>query len=195
MKTIQLPLFPLHTVLFPGGPLPLRIFEARYLDMVSQCMQTDSGFGVCMIRHGREVGETASTENMGVVARIVDWHQRHDGLLGITAIGEQRFRIASVRIQDNQLAVAKVELLGSAPSIELPDRYLPLVDMLMRLIDSAGHHYASLPRHYADASWVSYRLLELLPIEMVQKQLFLEMDDPLMRLEELYQMLEGMQVV
>ena len=104
MKTIQLPLFPLHTVLFPGGPLPLRIFEARYLDMVSQCLQEDSGFGVCMIRHGREVGEPASTENMGVVARIVDWHQRHDGLLGITAIGEQRFRIASVRIQDNQLA-------------------------------------------------------------------------------------------
>jgi Lon protease-like protein len=195
MKTIQLPLFPLHTVLFPGGPLPLRIFEARYLDMVSQCLQTDSGFGVCMIRHGREVGEPASTENMGVVARIIDWHQRHDGLLGITAIGEQRFRIASVRIQDNQLAVAKVELLGSDPSIELPDRYLPLVDMLMRLIESAGHHYASLPRHYADANWVSYRLLELLPIEMGQKQFFLEMDDPVARLEELYQMLEGMQVV
>jgi Lon protease-like protein len=132
---------------------------------------------------------------MGVVARIIDWHQRHDGLLGITAIGEQRFRIASVRIQDNQLAVAKVELLGGAPSIELPDRYLPLVDMLMRLIESAGHHYASLPRHYADANWVSYRLLELLPIEMGQKQFFLEMDDPLARLEELYQMLEGMQVV
>lgn len=195
MKTIQLPLFPLHTVLFPGGPLPLRIFEARYLDMVSQCLQTDTGFGVCMIREGREVGESASTENLGVVARIIDWHQRHDGLLGITTIGEQRFRIASVRIQENQLAVAKVELLGNDPPIELPDRYLPLVDMLMRLIESAGHHYASLPRHYADASWVSYRLVELLPIEMRKKQLFLEMDDPLARLEELYQMLEGMQVV
>ncbi len=195
MKTIQLPLFPLHTVLFPGGPLPLRIFETRYLDMVSQCLRNDSGFGVCMIRHGREVGEPASTEETGVVARITDWHQRHDGLLGITAIGQQRFRIASVRVQANQLAVAKVELLGNDSSIELPDRYLPLVDMLMRLIDSAGHHYANLPRHYADANWVSYRLVELLPIEMKQKQLFLEMEDPLARLEELYQMLEGMQVV
>ena len=173
----------------------MRIFEARYLDMVSQCLQHDSGFGVCLIRHGREVGESASTENMGVVARITDWHQRHDGLLGITTVGEQRFRIASVRVQDNQLAVARVELLGSDPSIELPDKYLPLVDMLMRLIESAGHHYASVPRHYADASWVSYRLVELLPIEMPRKQLFLEMDDPLARLEELYRMLEGMQVV
>ncbi len=195
MNTIQIPLFPLHTVLFPGGPLPLRIFEARYLDMVSQCLQTDSGFGVCMISHGREVGAPASTENMGVVARIADWHQRHDGLLGITAIGVQRFRIASVKVQDNQLTVARVELLENDPVIELPDRYLPMVDMLMRLIDSAGHHYASLPRHYGDAGWVSYRLLELLPIEMKQKQLFLEMDDPIARLEELFQMLEGMQVV
>jgi len=195
MKTIQLPLFPLHTVLFPGGPLPLRIFEARYLDMVSQCLQTDSGFGVCMIHHGKEVGEAAITVEMGVVARIVDWHQRHDGLLGITAIGERRFKVASVRTQANHLAIAKVELMDDDPGMELPDRYLPLVDMLRRLIESAGHHYESLPRRFADASWVSYRLIELLPIEMNQKQLFLEMDDPIARLEQLYNMLEGMQVV
>ena len=148
-----------------------------------------------MIHHGKEVGEPAVTVETGVVARIVDWDQRHDGLLGITAIGERRFRLVSVHTGNNQLAIAKVELLDDDPDMELPDRYLPLVDMLRRLIETAGHHYASLPRRFADASWVSYRLVELLPIEMSQKQLYLEMDDPLARLEQLYQMLEGMQVV
>jgi len=195
MATLQLPLFPLHTVLFPGGPLPLRIFEARYLDMVSQCLQADSGFGVCMIEHGKEVGEPARTVNIGVVARIVDWHQRSDGLLGITVIGEQRFSLSDVKVQSNQLSIATVELLEDKKDIAMPERFLSLVDVLKRLLDSADNLYADLARQFKDANWVSYRLVELLPIEMKQKQFFLEMDDPVERLGQLYQMLEGMQVV
>jgi Lon protease-like protein len=195
MSTIQLPLFPLHTVLLPGGPLPLRIFEARYLDMVSQCLQTDSGFGVCMIEHGKEVGEPASTVKMGVLARIVDWHQRSDGLLGITVMGTQRFILSSVEVQSNKLSMATVELLDDKTHVAMPERFLSLVDVLKRLLDGAGPVYADLPRQFNDAGWVSFRLVELLPIEMKQKQLFLEMDDPVERLELIYQMLEGMQVV
>jgi len=195
MKTIQLPLFPLHTVLLPGGPLPLRIFEARYLDMVSQCLKQESGFGVCMIHHGKEVGQAAVTVEMGVVARIIDWNQRRDGLLGITVIGEQRFRLDSVSTQANQLTIANVELLDDIQSTDFPERYIPLVDILKRLMASAGEHYTNIPKHFSDASWVSYRLVELLPIEMNQKQRFLEMDDPLVRLEQISNMLEGMQVV
>lgn len=195
MSTIQLPLFPLHTVLFPGGPLPLRIFEARYLDMVSQCLKTDSGFGVCMIEKGKEVGEPARTVNTGVLARIVDWHQRNDGLLGITVMGEQRFDIIDVTVQANRLSVATVELLSEHDNISLPERYLSLVSVLKKLLASAGDLYADLPKQYRDAGWVSCRLVELLPIEMKQKQLFLEMDDPLERLEQIHQMLEGKQVV
>ena len=90
---IQIPLFPLGTVLFPGGPLPLRIFEPRYLDMVSDCLRNDKAFGVCLIKDGREVGEPAQPFDVGTMAKIVDWDRTDDGLLAITALGTSRFRI------------------------------------------------------------------------------------------------------
>jgi Lon protease-like protein len=89
-------------VLFPGGPLPLRIFEARYLDMISRCLKTDTPFGVLLIRDGDETG-AARTHTVGTLARIVDWYQGSDGLLGVTAAGEQRFRLLDVGIQPDGL--------------------------------------------------------------------------------------------
>lgn len=195
MTRLTLPLFPLNTVLFPEGPLPLRIFETRYLDMVSQCLQTNSGFGVCLIKQGKEVGGSATTVDTGVVAKIVDWHQRHDGLLGISTIGQQRFKVNSVSLGANRLVMADITLLPMESPVELPDEYLHLVDVLRRLIDSAGHHYTNLTKRYADAGWVANRLVELLPIEMAHKQLFLEMDEPLKKLQLLSEMLDGKQVV
>ncbi len=194
MNTVQLPLFPLYTVLFPGGPLPLRIFEPRYLDMISQCLKTDTGFGVVLIREGREVGEAAVPHTVGTVAQIVDWHMRHDGLLGVTAVGGRRFRIASVQVQPNQLSVAKAELLPEDPSDAVPAEYLPLVDLLRRLIDQAGHHYTSLPPRFADAGWVGCRLAELLPLGRARKQMLLQLDDPLQRLAQLFDLLEGLEI-
>jgi len=194
MNTVRLPLFPLHTVLFPGGPLPLRIFEPRYLDMISDCLKTNSGFGVVLIREGREVGEAATPHVVGTVAHIVDWHMRHDRLLGITAVGGRRFRIASVQVQPNQLSVAKAELLPEEAMASVPADYLPLVDLLRRLIDQAGHHYTSLPARFGDAGWVGCRLAELLPIGMARKQALLQLDDPVQRLEKLFELLEGLEI-
>jgi hypothetical protein len=194
MNTVRLPLFPLHTVLFPGGPLPLRIFEPRYLDMVSACLKTETGFGVVLIREGREVGEAATPHVVGTVAHIVDWHMRHDRLLGITAVGGRRFRIASVQVQPNQLSVAKAELLPEDPPASVPADYLPLVDLLRRLIDQAGHHYTTLPARFGDAGWVGCRLAELLPIGMARKQVLLQLDDPIQRLEQLFELLEGLEI-
>jgi len=195
MSTIQLPLFPLYTVLFPGGPLPLKIFETRYLDMISQCLKDETDFGVCLIQEGGEVGRAANTVSVGVTARIIDWKQRPDGLLGITVVGEQRFRVQSVKVQKDQLAIAEMELLPPCPSLALPDEYQSLVEILKHLMAQIEGQYANLPRLYDDASWVSYRLLELLPVELQHKQEFLETDDPLLRLQRLQDMLEGMQVV
>lgn len=183
MSETEIPLFPLHTVLFPGGPLPLRIFETRYIDMVSACMKSSTGFGVCLIREGKEVGAAASTHDVGTVALIQDWHQRHDGLLGITVRGEQRFELCSVRVQSDQLCWAKVDLLAPEPPMQVPARHLVLVDVLRRTLDSIGSHYAQMPTHYADASWVGYRLAELLPLKLSQKQYFLQIDDPVQRLD------------
>jgi Lon protease-like protein len=195
MNTVRTPLFPLHTVLFPGGPLPLRIFESRYLQMISDCLKTDSGFGVCLISAGREVGEAAETYEVGTLARITDWNMRQDGLLGITAQGEQRFRIRSVEVQANKLAIAEAELLAVEPKMDLPDQYMPLVDLLRRMLEQAGQYYSGVPRKYADASWVSFRLAELLPVNMATKQCLLEMNEPLKRLEHLFGMLQGLEVL
>jgi len=115
-----LPLFPLNTVLFPGGPLRLRIFEPRYLDMVSRCMREDSGFGVALIVAGREAGGAAQTVTIGTHARIVDFEQLDDGLLGITARGERRFRIVHAHQESDGLNVAQVEWLDDELRAEVP---------------------------------------------------------------------------
>lgn len=195
MSDLEIPLFPLHAVLFPGGPLPLRIFEARYIDMVSACMKSGTGFGVCLIREGNEVGTAAATHEVGTLAMIQDWHQRHDGLLGITALGEQRFTLLSVRVQSNQLSVAKVDMLPPEPALDVPARHLGLIDFLRRVIEGLGSHYAQLPTHYADARWVGYRLAELLPLKLAQKQYFLQLDDPVQRLDGLSELMQQLDML
>lgn len=194
MSPLRIPLFPLHTVLFPGGPLPLRVFEPRYLQMIGDCLRNEGCFGVCLISDGREVGEAATPHDTGTTARIIDWHQRHDGLLGITARGERRFRVLAREVQRNQLTVAKVELLPDDAELEVPDKYLPLAELVRRILDQAGHYYADLPRRYGDAAWVGYRLSELLPLSLPRRQYLLEIEDPVARLEQLFDLLEGMEI-
>lgn len=186
----RLAIFPLHTVLYPGGPLPLRIFEPRYTDMVSHCLKEGRGFGVCLIRSGKEVGEAAIPYDLGTQAIIVDWHMRHDGLLGLTTHGEQRFRIRSSEVLPNQLIMAEVDFIANEPSRDVPPEYLPMVDVLRYMIDAVGHHYASIPKRFGDASWVSCRLAELLPLRLAQKQYLLQLHDPVQRLERLWVLME-----
>src|SRR5688500_14710511 len=112
-----LPLFPLNTVLFPGGPLRLRIFEPRYLDMISHCMRESSSFGVALITEGREAGGSARTTHVGTTARIVDFERLEDGLLGITARGESKFSITDVKTQHDGLNIADVNLLEPEPAM------------------------------------------------------------------------------
>ncbi len=123
---MQIALFPLHTVLFPGGPLPLRIFEPRYLGMVSACLRDQSPFGVLQIRDGSEVGQ-ASTWDVGTLAHISDWYQGSDGILGVTAVGDQRFRVRSTERREDGLLVGEAELLPADPPLALPEEFLPLV--------------------------------------------------------------------
>lgn len=187
---LRIPLFPLHTVLYPGGPLPLRIFEPRYLDMVSACLRQSSGFGVCLIRSGNEVGRAATTYDIGTLAMITYWHMGHDGLLGITGCGQQRFRILSEEVQPNQLTMAEVELIPNEPEADIPAEYLPLVDLLRQMIEQIGHHYTAIPKKYADAGWVGCRLAELLPLGLAQKQYLLQINSPVQRLERLAAVIE-----
>lgn len=187
---MRIPIFPLNTVLFPGGPLPLRIFESRYLDMVSNCLKTDSPFGVLLIREGAEAG-LATTHNVGTLARISDWYQGSDGLLGITAIGEQRFRLESSERQSDGLNVGEVELVAAEDSLPLPDEYRALTQILANVMDDLGRLYESLDRRYDDAVWVTYRFLEILPIDLDRKQLSLESSDTVARLKLVDELLDS----
>lgn len=195
MSKSEIPLFPLHAVLFPGGALPLRIFEPRYLDMVCGCMKKGTGFGVCLIREGREIGEAALVYDIGTFARIADWRTRHDGLLGITAVGERRFRTLRTEVQQNQLVVAEVEFVPDDPVVEIPERFLSMAELLRRVIEQIGDRYAPRERNYQDAGWVGCRLAELLPLPLDQKQYLLQLADPEQRLERLCGMLEGLDIV
>lgn len=184
-QTLDIPLFLLHTVLFPGGALPLRIFEPRYLDMVGNCLKNDCSFGVCLISEGKETGEAAESFGYGTLATISYWQQLPDGLLGVTVRGQQRFKILSREVGKNQLTTARVELLENEPVVALPSHFDELADMVRTMLQEMGHPYTTLPKHYDQASWVGYRLAELLPISLVQKQYFLQLDDPIERLERL----------
>lgn len=193
--TLSIPLFPLNTVLFPGGVLPLRIFEPRYLDMVSECLKTDSGIGVVLIRNGREVGELADTYEVGTLSHIRYWHKRQDGLLGVTLQGEQRFRIISTDVRPNQLLIAEVELLPEPPVIPVTDAHQQLVDLLKQIINQLEPPYTTLIPAYENASWVSARLIELLPIDMPVKQKLLMTDDAGQRLDSITSMLHKMDIL
>lgn len=186
---MRVPLFPLRTVLYPGGPLPLRIFEPRYLDMVSKCIANDSPFGVLLIKSGTETGP-ATTYDIGTLARIVDWYQGSDGLLGITAIGEQRFRLISSSREPDGLSIGDIEIFASETSLTLPEEYRPLADILSGVLDDLGRLYETLEKKYDDAGWVGYRFAEILPITPEQKQSCLEADDPVRRLEMMRDVLD-----
>jgi Lon protease-like protein len=183
--TSEIPLFPLNTVLFPGGPLPLRIFEPRYVDMVRHCMRSGSAFGVVLIRTGGEVGSVARTAEIGTTARIVDFSQLPDGLLGLSCLGERRYRILRRWRQDDGLNLAEVEWLPVAEPESLPPELGFLSDLLKRVLPELGEMYANVPRHFAAADWVGARLAEILPLSLGDKQALLELDDAVARLERI----------
>ena len=186
MSANDIPLFPLNAVLFPGGPLSLRIFEQRYLDMVRDCARTGSGFGVCMILHGREAGEAAVPAAVGTLARIVDFYTMSNGLLGIRAEGGERFHVDRSRVRDNGLAHGSVQFWESEPPIELPPEYSLLGTILERLFEKSGSEFAKASRAcYDNASWVGFRLAEALPLENRERQHLLQMTDPIARLAQL----------
>jgi len=181
----EMPLFPLNTVLFPGGPLSLRIFEPRYVDMVRNCMRDGAPFGVVMIRSGQEVGAVASISDVGTAARIIDFDQLPNGLLGIVCSGEQKFRVDDRRVAADGLNVGTVTWLPLEPAEPLPAKYTHLSQLLRKVLPQLGNAYSVLPTNFDDAGWVGARLVEILPISLADKQACLELDDPIARLERI----------
>jgi Lon protease-like protein len=180
------PLFPLNIVLFPDGPLPLRIFETRYYDMVRRCMREGHGFGVVLIREGREVG-AGDTDfyEVGTMAEITDFHQLSDGLLGLSCVGRKRFRIRSRERQTDGLHLGDVQWIEAEPRLSVPEKYAHLAALLRTVLPQLGEVYAGIDMRLDDAAWVGHRLAEILPIPLAEKQGYLELDDPVERLGKL----------
>ena len=180
-----IPLFPLHTVLFPGGPLPLRIFETRYTDMVRRCMREQQPFGVVLIQEGDEAGPVATTATIGCSVRIADFYTLKDGLLGISCVGERKFRVLRVWRADDGLNMGEVAWLPVEPELPVPAECERLASTLRRALEELAEHYENVARKFDDAAWIGARIAELLPIELADKQALLELDDPLERLRSL----------
>jgi uncharacterized protein len=188
---VEIPLFPLKTVLFPEGPLPLRIFEARYIDLVRKCLRESTGFGVVLIVEGPEAGGgPTETCSVGTYAKIVDFSGEPGGLLGIEARGERRFRIHARRREKSGLNLADVEWLPEAPPVSLPAEFNDLGPALDSVLDQVGEPYSTLERKLDDAGWVGGRLAEILPLSPAHKQHCLELDDPVARLRFLRPLFE-----
>jgi Lon protease-like protein len=191
---LDLPLFPLATVLYPGAPLQLRIFEPRYLDMVRDCVRNESGFGVCLILDGYEVGEPAQPAAVGTVATITDFNTTAEGLLGIVAQGGARFRVERTRVRNDGLLRGDVVLWPEEPSVPVPVEFALLQSILERLVETLGPHWKEAPRaSYEDASWLGFRMAELLPLANAERQRLLELTDPVQRLAELRDILPRFQ--
>jgi Lon protease-like protein len=191
---VELPLFPLSSVLFPGGSLALRIFEPRYLDLVRRCGRSGAGFGICLLIEGAEVGVATATAAIGTEAAIVDFAMTEEGLLAITVEGRRRFRVDRARVQDDGLVIGTVEWLQEAPEQRLGDEYALLSVLLSRVLDKAGiEHDGTGKGDLADAAWVAWRLAEWLPIEPIERQRLLELDDPDARLQALLERLPDFQ--
>jgi uncharacterized protein len=187
---LNIPIFPLNTVLFPGGVLPLRVFEARYMDMTRDCLKRDKPFGVCLIREGAEVGAPAVPEAVGCLARITDWDMQQQGILGIRTLGGQRFRIVGRETGSQGLISAKVELIAAEARVPVPGKYSACARLLQMLVADQGQSIFAEPHDFADAAWVGYRLADILPVQPVAKQKLLELTDSLQRLAILQRFLE-----
>lgn len=190
-----LPIFPLKTVLFPGGALPLRIFETRYMDMAKECLKKSSPFGVCLIREGEEVGAPAVPEAVGCTARIGACDMEELGVLKVRAEGLERFRIVSSETNRAGLIVGQVEPLMREPAAIDAPGHAECAELLRKLIPAIGTERFSPPFRYDDATWVSFRLAEILPLRNDVKQKMLELTDATLRLAVLHKFLKMQKLI
>ncbi len=190
---MDIPLFPLHTVLFPGGRLRLKVFEARYLDMVSERMRGERPFGVCLIKSGSEVGGGAEPESVGTLAHIVEADMDTPGILMLRVEGGARFVVEHTETGHDQLVTATVRGKGEEAACPVPEHCRPALEVLGVIADRAPEAVHGELRD--DATWVGFRLAEILPLKTAARQAMLEMNDPVARLEILVAFLRKNQLI
>jgi len=201
-----LPLFPLNTVLFPDGILPLRVFEARYIDMIGECMRNNAPFGVVLIRSGTEVGAAAEPEAVGCLAHITQWDMDEPGLLTLRTRGGERFRIIETRVLPDQRLEGRVEILAADAVPPASEIHVRCAESLKNVIDNIlargraeqGDDFENpfaQPVRLDSAGWVANRWCEILPIPLKARQKLLELADAQSRLQIVYQFLQQHRIV
>ncbi len=193
---MEIPLFPLSSVLFPGGRIPLQIFEQRYLDLVRGCMKEDTGFGLAWIAKGAEVAHPGAGQpnlgEYGCYARIVDWDSLPNGLLGITIEGGERFRLSEARAEDNQLVMGEVEIEPLRDSVPMREEWDSMLAVLQSLEQHPHVQKLGIRPDHNDAWQVGCALAQLLPVDERIKYHLLRMDDIADFMEQMDQILNDL---
>ena len=191
-ETAQIALFPLKSVLFPKGRLPLQIFEQRYINLITQCLRNDEGFGVCLLREGEEVvkpGSRQQVHRVGTYAKVVDWDQLPNGLLGVTVEGLHKFNVQDCSYDESQLLMATVRYCDTdyvgEPQLEVSEQQEVLVDLVEQLVSHPVISKLGMAISYHDLRELGWRLSELVPLSLERKQALLELQDPYQRVEEI----------
>ena len=197
-----IPLFPLGAVLLPHGRMPLQIFEPRYLDLVSHCLKSDTGFGVVWLAQGRDVSVKKSQKpsttvrpklsQIGTYAKIVDWDALPNGLLGITIEGDKKFRLLSSQQQANKLHVGEIQWIEREPVLSLPEEAVELQGLLSQLLQHPHVARLKVDANVDDVGHLACLLTQLLPIDERVKFDLLAITDPLYRLEQLMTLLDSL---
>lgn len=182
---MQIPLFPLSSIVLPQGLMPLRLFERRYIDMVKECFRHNSGFGICLIQNGREAGEPSEPYPLGTTVSIIDFDQGADGLLHITAKGDEEFKILTYSANESGLLIAEVELLPAKPKTAMKPEYEILAQKLELILSYLETDIRFEEKQLDDADWVCHRLLEVLPLAADAKFELLQMSTNQERLQAL----------
>jgi Lon protease-like protein len=193
-NTAAIPIFPLNTVLFPGALLPLKIFEVRYIDMARECLREGKPFGVCLIREGTEVGTPAVPFDVGCLARIVECDVEELGVLKVRIEGTERFRLLSTEVNKQGLIIGETEPLMAEPHVSATQGLEECAEFLRKVIPAIGAERFGAPR-YDDASWVGFRLAEILPLRNDVRQKLLEVTDAALRLGVLHRFLREQKLV
>jgi Lon protease-like protein len=193
-----IPRFPLQSVLFPGGRLPMRIFEQRYMDMAKVCLKESTSFGICLIARGEEVAragqKAAEPHAVGTLAHIADWDMQQLGVLEIIAQGGDRFRLLRHWAEDSGLLKGEVEMMAAPAARPVPGAYERLVPLLRAIVDEmavGAPNAPATPHRFSDSDWLGMRYAEVLPIPVIARQKLLEVEDSIDRLEIIYRFLES----
>jgi len=189
------PIFPLQTVLYPGALLPLKIFEVRYMDMAKACLKDGRPFGICLIKEGHEVGVPAIPERIGCLARIAECDMEDLGILKVKAEGVERFRIVSSEVNQAGLVIGEIEKYEPETLAGDATGFAECVEFLRKVIAGIGAQRFAEPLEFGDASWVGFRLAEILPLRTDVKQKLLELTDPGLRVTILHRFLRQQQLI